>query len=97
MIVTFLAQDHSDWDVHVKEFRFAFNTFTHSSTKYSRVFLKFGREPLVANTVKQFISKDTHIEPRDWAKRLGRVRAIRGYVAENLKLTHNMQAKIWNQ
>lgn len=100
MIVAFLGQDHRDWDVHVKEFRFAYNTSTHSSTKYSPAFLNFGREPLVANTVKQLMEKDMRIEPldhADWAKRIGRVRAIRGWIAENLNLAHDRQAKLWNQ
>lgn len=87
MIVAFLGQDHRDWDMHVKELRFAFNTSTHSSTKHSPAFLNFGREPLAANTSKQLLEKGMRIEPldhADWARRVSRIRAIRGWVAEYL-------------
>ena len=53
----------------------------------------------MANTVKQLLEKDMRIEPldyADWAKRIGRIRAIRGWVAENLNLAHDRQAKLWN-
>ena len=99
MIVAFLGQDHRDWDLHVKEFRFAFNTSTHSITKYSPAFLNFGREPLVKNSLKFFMEKDMKIEPsdqEDWVTRIGRVRAIRGWIAENMNLAHARQAKLWN-
>ena len=100
MIVAFLGQDHRDWDLHVKEFRFAYNTATHSTTKYTPAFLNFGREPLVKNSLKFFQEKDLKIESssqEDWVTRLGRVRAIRGWVAENMNLAHDRQAKLWNE
>ena len=100
MIVAFLGQDHRDWDLHVKEFRFAYNTATHSATKYTPAFLNFGREPLVKNSLKFFLEKDLKIEPsnqEDWVTRLGRVKAIRGWVAENMNLAHDRQAKLWDK
>ena len=62
MIVAYLGQDHREWDLHVREFRFAFNTSYHSSTKYSPAFPNFGREPLAANTTKQLLEKGMRIE-----------------------------------
>ena len=100
MIVAFLGQDHREWDLHVKEFRFAYNTARHSATKYTPAFLNFGREPLVKNALKFFLDKGLKIEPstqEDWATRMGRVRAIRGWVSENMNLAHARQAKIWDK
>ena len=33
----------------------------------------------------------------DWVTRLGRVKAIRGWVSENMNLAHNRQAKLWDK
>jgi len=45
MIIAFLEQDHRDyWDVHLKDFHFAYNTAHHSSIGASLAFVNLGRE-----------------------------------------------------
>lgn len=45
MMIAYLDQDHRDWDVHLTEFRFAYNTVYHTSIKLSPAFLNLGRVP----------------------------------------------------
>lgn len=45
MMIAYLEQDHRDWDLHLTEFRFAFNTASHSSITLSPAFLNLGRIP----------------------------------------------------
>lgn len=45
MIQTFIEDNEREWDAHIHEFRFAYNTATHSSLKVSPAFLNLGREP----------------------------------------------------
>jgi Integrase core domain. len=40
MIVSFLERDHRDWDLHLPEFRFAYNTAYHSSLQTSPAFFE---------------------------------------------------------
>ena len=42
MIIGYLNQDHREWDVHLRDFRFAYNSAVHSATKFSPAFLNFG-------------------------------------------------------
>ena len=46
MIVAFLRDDHRDWDLHLHEFRFAYNTAVHGSLRVTLGSLNYGREPL---------------------------------------------------
>ena len=44
MITSFLEKDHRDWDVHLDEFLFAYNTAVHSSLKVSLAYLNLGHD-----------------------------------------------------
>lgn len=100
MIIAFLGNDHREWDVHVKEFRFAYNTSVHSSTKFSPAFLNFARDPLVKNSKKLALEKDLEIETtsaEEWAQRLFRIRAIQEWIANNMEDAHDRQSKYYNK
>ena len=100
MIVAYLDQDQRDWDKHLKEFRFAFNTAVHSSTKMSPAFVNLGREPLAKNTLRRELENDKDIEhssTEEWSERMFRLRAIRGWITQNLEDAHDRQAKYYNQ
>lgn len=46
LIIKFIAEkDQSDWDAHLKQFQFAYNTSTHSTTGYSPFFALHAYEP----------------------------------------------------
>ena len=99
MIISFLGQDHRDWDLYVYEFRFAYNTASHSSSKLSPTFLNFGRDPLLPNSWKLELERDLPIEKQsetDWESRMGRVQAIRDWVVDNLEKAHKYQEKYFN-
>ena len=53
MIVAFLRDDHKEWDLHLHEFRFAYNTAVHGSLKVTPAFLNFGREPLPYRSLRK--------------------------------------------
>jgi len=44
MIILFIEKDHREWDKHLSEFRFAYNTAFYSSLETSPAFLNLGRE-----------------------------------------------------
>ena len=81
------------------EFRFAYNTASHSSSKLSPTFLNFGRDPLLPNSWKLELERDLPIEKQsetDWESRMGRVQAIRDWVVDNLEKAHKYQEKYFN-
>jgi hypothetical protein len=46
LIIKFISnKDQSDWDLHLKQFQFAYNTSLHSTTGYSPFFALHGYEP----------------------------------------------------
>ncbi len=47
MIKCYINENHTDWDEHLDELSFAYNTARHATTKYSPFFLMFGRHPKV--------------------------------------------------
>lgn len=65
MIISFLDQDHRQWDLHLKEFRLAYNTAVHSATKASPAFLNTGREFRIAKSMKMELERNLPIEKRD--------------------------------
>jgi len=52
MIVSFIGEDHREWDVHLADFRFAYNTAFHSSPGTSSAFLNLSRELLPPNLLR---------------------------------------------
>lgn len=44
MIVAFLDRDHREWDEHLRDFRFAYNTAHHTSIGTLAAFLNLDRE-----------------------------------------------------
>jgi len=49
MIVSFIGEDHCEWDVHLVDFRFAYNTAFYLSLYLSR-FLEFGQRIIAAES-----------------------------------------------
>ena len=45
MLVSFVEQDHRDWDLFLKDFMFAYNTSVHSTMGGTPAFLNMGRNP----------------------------------------------------
>ena len=53
MVVAFLGRDHREWDAHLRDFRFAYNTAHHSSVGTSPAFLNLGRELEPARSLRR--------------------------------------------
>ena len=45
MITSYLENNHRDWDLHVSELTYAYNTAVQESTGWSSAFLNLGRQP----------------------------------------------------
>jgi len=98
MIIAFIEKDHREWDRHISEFRFAYNTAFHSSLGTSPAFLNLGRELKPA----QLLSKNqeaTEIEVGDtagWSERMKRLPFLREWVTENLDKAYQRQSSQYN-
>jgi len=98
MITAFLENDHREWDIHLAEFRFAYNTAYHTSLQATPAFLNFGREPQPVNTVRgrhESAVEVTGANPETWKERMERMQqALRTWVIENLEAAHDINRRI---
>ncbi|XP_019884900.1 uncharacterized protein LOC109610415 [Camponotus floridanus] len=104
MITAFFENDHREWDIHLAEFRFAYNTAYHISLQAIPAFLNFGRKPQPVNTVRGRhepaveVAESRRSESRklERAHREERIQVLRDWVVENLEAGHNKQAHYYN-
>jgi len=71
MITTFLENDHREWDLHLDEFRFAYNTAFHTSLG-TPAFLNLEREPRPIQAVRDRVEANVETEktsPDKWTPR----------------------------
>ncbi|XP_020297304.1 uncharacterized protein K02A2.6-like [Pseudomyrmex gracilis] len=99
MITAFIGNDHREWDVHLSEFRFAYNTAFHTSLQTTPAYLNFGREPQPVNTYR--VNHETPVEIEDssresWKARVEKLKTLRDWIRENLEEAHNKQAHYYN-
>lgn len=100
MMIAYLDQDHREWDVHLNEFRFAYNTAYHTSIKLSPAFLNLGRIPSPVDSLWRSREGEVVIEQGDaesWSERMLRLQNLRGWVAENLRSAHDRQSRYYNR
>ncbi|XP_024871929.1 protein NYNRIN-like [Temnothorax curvispinosus] len=96
MITAFLDRDHREWDRHINEFRFAYNSAHHTSLQATPAFLNFGREP---QPVRLRGREDVEIEdadPANWGERMENIRQLRGWIVENLEAARAKQTRYYN-
>lgn len=99
MIVAFLDRDHREWDEHLKDFRFAYNTAHHSSIGTSPAFLNLGRELEPSKTLRARCLGTTEIEPRnpvEWTERMKKLRTLYDWIEENLEQAYRKQATYYD-
>ncbi|XP_039309912.1 uncharacterized protein K02A2.6-like [Solenopsis invicta] len=95
MIIAFLDRDHRDWDLHIHDFRFAYNTAHHSSIGTSPAFLNLGRELEPINSLRRRCRDATEVasgEAGDWSRRMQDLQALHAWVSENLEQAYQKQA-----
>lgn len=88
MIVAFLDQDHRDWDEHLRDFRFAYNTAHHSSIGTSPAFLNLGRKLKPLHSLRARCLETIEVEPWDpvtWTDRMKKLRVLYEWIAGNLE------------
>lgn len=99
MIVAFLERDHREWDQHLKNFRFAYNTAHHSSIGASPAFLNLGRELLPVNSLRARNAEAAEVEMRDpaeWSERMQNLQSLQEWVSENLEQAYQKQSSRYN-
>ena len=100
MIVAYIEQDHRNWDLYLSEYRIAYNASKHAATGLNPAFLNFGREPLIKNSLIYELESGCDIKSgneQDWAQRLFRLGAIRGWIVENLEAAHQRESRYYNR
>ncbi|XP_011168880.1 uncharacterized protein LOC105202185 [Solenopsis invicta] len=100
MITAFVERDHREWDVHLNEFRFAYNSAHHTSLQATLAFLNYGREPLPVGLHREQDDVGVEIEeanPVEWREHMGKMGALREWVAENLEAAQERQSKYYNR
>lgn len=99
MIAAFIDLDHREWDEHLSDFRFAYNTAFHTSLGTSPAYLNLGREPRPPNAMRHRNGDTVQIlprEPAEWTQRMRDLEAVRVWVAENLDHANQTQAHQYN-
>nr|XP_046478669.1 uncharacterized protein LOC124217304 [Neodiprion pinetum] len=99
MIVTFLNNDHREWDRHLSDFRFACNTAHHTSLNTSPAFLNLGRVPESINSYRRSATDKIEIEPTPpklWAEQITHIQLLRDWVTENLDDAFAKQARYYD-
>jgi len=88
MIVAFLDCD-CDWDVHLGDFRFAYNTAQHSSIGTTPTFLNLDRELEPTHLLHRRTREVTEVEPGrpvgKWSERMRALQLLHRWVAKNLE------------
>ncbi|XP_036146753.1 uncharacterized protein LOC118646913 [Monomorium pharaonis] len=98
MITAFVDGDHREWDAHVHEFRFAYNSTHHTSLQATPAFLNLGREPPPVGLYRDKAAVEVErTEPAEWRERMERLEALQEWVVENLEAAQEKQAKYYNR
>ncbi|XP_032690479.1 uncharacterized protein LOC116853476 [Odontomachus brunneus] len=95
MIVAYLRGDHREWDRHVNDFRFVYNSAHHTSLGASPAFLNFGRELEAPQTLRRRSEATSEVnarEPGEWTARMRRLDAVHAWVREHLDTAYQEQA-----
>ncbi|XP_071573155.1 uncharacterized protein [Temnothorax nylanderi] len=98
MITAFLGRDHREWDQHIHEFRFAYNSAYHTSLQATPAFLNFGREPQPVNVFRgrNGAAEVELADPEKWGERMARIRLLREWIVENLEAARQKQTRYYN-
>ncbi|XP_015115957.1 uncharacterized protein LOC107040391 [Diachasma alloeum] len=95
----FADDDQSEWDRHLHEFRFAYNTAVHSSRKASPAFANFGREPEISASLRRELKREVAsipCDPQEWVERMKRLETLRNVFKHALRVAQDKQAHYCN-
>lgn len=98
MISQYVKGNQQAWDEHLEEFRFALNTSSHDSTKFTPAMLNVGRELKMPNMVYgklKVTTKGDSLE-KTHDDRLARFTQLKQTCEKNLRAAYNRQARYYN-
>ena len=99
-VVSFLRDDHRDWDLHLHEFWFAYNTAVHRSLRVTSAFLNFGREPLPSLSLRkevEVMQQRSVPETSEWLERIKRLSHLQDLITRNVDRAYETQAKCYDK
>ena len=99
MIIAFVKKDHRDWDHHIYDFRFAYNTAFHSSLQATPAFLNYGRELLPEESLRAELEPIEALSEeavKEWRERMTKLNSLRNLIVNNLHDAHERQANRYN-
>ena len=99
MLRAYIDSDQRTWDLHLPEFRFAYNSAYHASLQTSPAFANFGREPQPAISMRKKAEGDLEMvprEPQEWVDRMKRLDTFRKTLVHALGEAQQQQAHYYN-
>ncbi|KYN17434.1 hypothetical protein ALC57_10276 [Trachymyrmex cornetzi] len=98
MIAQYVDRNHKNWDEHLPELQFAFNTARHDATGYTPAYLNLGREllsPVNANNVRQGAapSPDTTRRHLEEAYELVRINLAQAF--QRQQKYYDLRRRLW--
>ena len=101
MITAFLEENHKDWDLHIPELMFAYNTATQESTGSSPAFLNMGRQPTPPVFLKRREERAAEelaeaAELERWRTRLQKLQDVQQSAAKNASAAQQRQSHYYN-
>jgi len=97
MIIAFLDRDYREWDIHLKDFRFAYNIYTSFPNRHFTCFFDFRSR--IRTSALAMYQGVTEVEPRDaikWEERMRKLQSLYQWVREDLNQARQQQAKHYN-
>ncbi|XP_066596240.1 uncharacterized protein [Prorops nasuta] len=100
MITAFVGKNQREWDAHLSEFNFAYNTAHHSVIECSPAFLNFGRDlkplPRELERVNDTPLAADFSTVNPWRERMKRMRDLHEWVTSKLESAYQQQAEKYN-
>ena len=100
MIRSFIGQDHRDWDVHINDFRFAYNSSLHSTNKTTPAYLNLGKELLPRKTFRGLVEGEVDLPDPNlsvWTDRMSRMRHLWELITTYQDQAFTKQAKYYDR
>ena len=101
MIMSYLEDNHRDWDLYVPELTYAYNTAVQESTGWSPAFLNLGRQPAPPISLRRHEERaaEEHAELadiEDWRTRMLALPDVQQIAADNAAKAQKRQARYYN-
>ncbi|XP_057339432.1 uncharacterized protein LOC130676940 [Microplitis mediator] len=96
MIVAFTSQNQKDWDEHLDDLKFAYNTSVHTALGVSPFYLNHGRDARLINDTDPLENLDVS-DVTVWQARMDRAIELRHFVEQNMLKARERTRKQYKQ